>query len=188
MSFPLMPTHSPFYIVSGSFTGGNGTSFVVPAGVTSVSATLSGAKGGGGGGNTELGGNGGRGALVVQTALAVTPGETLTISGGIGGTAGTNGTTNTTVAGGAGTTLSLLRGATTLMSAGGGGGGGRATSGAGTDAPGIAGTNSSTGTGGTVTTGGGTNVGGSGGRNSTALLPTAGGAGSVTITYNAPVY
>lgn len=180
MSFPLMPVTTS--VTGGTQTLTNGQTFVVPPGISSVSVSISGAKGGGGGGNTEFGGAGGRGALVTQAALAVTPGESLTISGGVGGTAGTNGSINTAISGGNATTLSLLRGGTTLMSAGGGGGGNRATSGAGSDAPGTPGTNSSTGTGGTVTTGGGTTLGGAGGKLS-VVTPTAGGNGSVTITW-----
>lgn len=180
MSFPLMPVTTS--VTGGTQTLANGQTFVVPPGVTSVSVSISGAKGGGGGGNTQPGGNGGRGALVTQAALAVTPGESLTISGGVGGTAGINATGNSTQSGSAGSTLSLLRGVTTLMSAGGGAAGNRAVRSDGDDYPGSNGANSGAGTGGTVTAGGGTVAGGVGGING-VRTPTAGGAGSVTFTW-----
>ena len=185
MSFPLMPIDSPAES-SGSVVLTSGT-FIVPLGITTLSVTLRGAGGGGGGGqvsNPYRGGNGGRGALVVQTALAVTPGETLTISGGV---AGTGGSFRNAVGGEivgdatAGTTLSLLRGGTTLMSAGGGGLGWPAfVSPLYGYSSGRNGTSSGTGTGGTVTTGGGS-AGGAG-----RISPNGGDngvGGSVTISW-----
>ena len=73
--------------------GANGsTSFVVPAGVTSLSMLVVGAGGGGGAGT----GGGGGGACVYSNNVAVTPGETLTRvvgAGGVGGVGvGANGT------------------------------------------------------------------------------------------------
>jgi uncharacterized repeat protein (TIGR01451 family) len=96
--------------------GSPGThSFVVPAGVTSISATVEGASGGTGGG-AGTGGAGGGGAVVPDTTLAVTPGETLTIY--VGG-AGTNGG-----AGGIGGSGSAGPGGSGLASGGSGGAGG----------------------------------------------------------------
>src|SRR5262249_33097556 len=82
--------------VTFDFTGAN-QSFVVPAGVTSISVEGFGAQGGNGGTCFGLalvttqecgdGGTGGMGAHVTST-IAVTPGETLTvIVGGKGGDA-----------------------------------------------------------------------------------------------------
>ena len=94
-------------------------SFTVPAGVTQVSAVCIGGGGGGSGGesgrNQGMGGGGG-GGLAYGT-FAVTPGESLTINVGPGGTssqgnAGTNGGVS-----------SIVRAGTTLLSGGGGGGG-----------------------------------------------------------------
>ena len=102
------------------YTSASGAfSFTVPTGVTQVSAVAIGGGGGGSGGesgrNEGMGGGGG-GGLAYGT-FAVTPGETLTVNVGAGGTSssGASGT-----AGGAST---ILRGGTTLLSGGGGGGG-----------------------------------------------------------------
>lgn len=181
MSFPLMPLAWPAD-PSGSSTLSNGGSFTVPFSITSINVEVKGARGGNGGNvswnyGSASGGAGGYGAGVVNAALAVTPGETLTVSGGIVGSAGAN-YTSTTVAGsggngGSGTVIQLKRGATVLMSANGGGGGGGASCGYGgpNEIPyenaGSAGGNSGTGTGGTVTSGGGV----------------ASGGGTVTITW-----
>lgn len=67
--------------------------FVVPPGVTSIAAAVWGAGGGGGGGGGEQGtnmvsGGGGGGGELVQGIISVTPGQTVTIHGGTGGTAG----------------------------------------------------------------------------------------------------
>jgi hypothetical protein len=98
---------------SGAFT------FTVPAGVTQVSAVCIGGGGGGSGGevgrNQGMGGGGG-GGLAYGT-FAVTPGETLNITVGAGGTSSAGN------AGGNGGASTIVRGATTLLSGGGGGGG-----------------------------------------------------------------
>lgn len=179
MSFPLMPNVSAIPNSQGAVNIANGGSFVVPSGITSVSVYLVGAGGGGGAGqsgNPFPGGTGGRGALVLQTSLAVTPGETLTVSGGIGGA----GTAFLRQAGGGGSTISLLRGGTTLMSAGGGGGGQPATrTGSGDDLPGTNGNPGFTGSGGTITTGGGAG----GGAGTTGAFSGAGGSGFCGISW-----
>jgi len=89
-------------------------SWVVPAGVTSVSALCVGA-GGGGSESTSGGSGGGGGDLRYYNNLSVTPGETLTITTGLGGTPGATGT--------AGAFSRIARGATVLLEAAGGGGG-----------------------------------------------------------------
>ena len=69
-----------------AYTTPGTTNFVVPDGVTSISAVVVG--GGGGGGNdtdnTEPGSGGGGGGLAYQTSIAVTPGESLTVVVGSG--------------------------------------------------------------------------------------------------------
>ena len=87
-------------------------SFVVPAGVEKISAVAVGA--GGGGSNSANGGGGGGGALQYRNNMTVTPGETLTVTVGRGGTAGTIGQT--------GTASSIYRGGTALVYASGGSG------------------------------------------------------------------
>src|SRR3954463_14845392 len=64
--------------VSVSFASPGSFSFTVPAGVDVIEAQAYGAQGGG----NRDGEPGGLGALAVQTALAVTPGETLTVDVG----------------------------------------------------------------------------------------------------------
>lgn len=89
-------------------------SWVVPAGVTSVSAVVIGG-GGGGIGNANGGCGGSGGDLRTFNNLAVTPGETLTITVGAGGTGGTAPTQ--------GGISRIQRGGTTLLQASGGGAG-----------------------------------------------------------------
>lgn len=96
-------------------------SFVVPAGVVLIKAV---AIGGGGGGAEGASGDsyamasGGGGALSYDNAIVVTPGETLTITRGAGGSAGNN-----IGDGGNGGASVVSRGATTLLRAAGGEGG-----------------------------------------------------------------
>lgn len=172
MSCPLMPQPlvNTYTTITGASTVYGGGSFTVPTGTTSVSVNLLGAKGGKGGNvswnyGSASGGAGGFGAGVLDTSIAVTPGEVLTVSGGTAGANGANYTSTTTAGSGgngtAGTTVQFLRGATVLMSAGAGGAGGGASCGYGgpNEIPyensGSAGGNSGTGSGGTVTAGGG---------------------------------
>ena len=102
-----------------AFVSAGTSSFVVPVGVTSISAV---AVGGGGGGNyamfdTYPGGGGGGGGLAYGT-FTVTPGETLTIVVGAAGAGGVFGSR----AGGAGGNSQVKRGDTVLLQGGGGGG------------------------------------------------------------------
>jgi len=62
--------------------------FTVPDGVTSVAVAIVG--GGGGGGFGQIGGGGGGGEVMVNTALAVTPGTANTVAIGSGGAGGWN--------------------------------------------------------------------------------------------------
>jgi hypothetical protein len=101
-------------ILSGEavFTIIGSTSWVVPANVTSIAAVVVG--GGGGGYGNSSGGTGGGGAdLRYGNNISVTPGETLTVVVGAGGTAVTSAPT-------AGGYTQILRGATVLLSAAGG--------------------------------------------------------------------
>ena len=128
-----------------------GTStFTVPAGVTSIQLTVIGG-GGGGGGNDSSPGASGRAGARASGALAVSPGQILTISvgsgggggssdqgsapGGVGGTNGlgysggrgsNSGPTPISGGGGGGGAASavLVNGSPTVVAAGGGGGGG----------------------------------------------------------------
>jgi N-acetylneuraminic acid mutarotase len=127
-------TDGKAYVVGGmNCTGGSsyatsGTySYVVPAGVTSITVKMWGAGGGGGGGgfNTSSPKNGGGGGYVTST-ISVTPGETLALAvGGGGGGGGTNGAgAGQGAGGGGGGYSSVYRSTTPLLIAGGGGGGG----------------------------------------------------------------
>ena len=151
-TFPVGQTP---YTTAGTFT------FTVPNGCTSISAVC---VGGGGGGadsdddqvRNQSNGGGGGGALAYGT-IAVTPGESLTVTVGTGGAGGTG-----EGSGGTGGTTTISRGATVLLSGGGGfGGQNRAAGGAG-------GTS-----GGTARTGGGS--GGSGGGFASASGASGGG-------------
>jgi hypothetical protein len=136
------------YNIPGSFT------FVVPQNVTSISGVCVGGGGGGGaiGSATDEAGAGGGGGALAYATFAVTPGESLTITVGAGGTAG-QANSASGLAGGA---SSIKRGITSLVEAGGGAGG----QGGQTNR-----TNPVGGNGGTVLTG----TGGAGGKGGNAL-------------------
>lgn len=151
-----------------TFTTQGTDTYVVPAGVTSLTLKMWGAGGGGGGGgNSQPGGAGGGGGYVTST-ISVTPGETLTVYVGGGGAGGTfnSGGNDAGGGGGGGGFTSVYRSSTALAIAagGGGGGGGRqavsgGAGGAGGGTTGIAGISKATnngggGGGGTPTTGG----------------------------------
>lgn len=132
MSALLSPKHTASAPASTSGAGLT-TNWTVPAGVTSICVKVN----GGGGGGSTTGRPGGDGASLVGR-IQVTPGETLKLTVGAGGTrsAGTagstggtgygnggstvNGETNTGGSGGAGS--AIVRGTTPLVVAGGGGG------------------------------------------------------------------
>ena len=146
------------------FTTAGSSSWVVPAGVTSISVVVIG--GGGGGVYSTSGGSGGAGGnLRYSTSISVTPGETLTIIRGIGGAI-------STTAAGAGGASSIVRASnsTTLISAA-GGGGGRVT-----NTPNVQN--------GTSTAIGGTIGGGTGGRATTATTTTSASGGGGAAGYS----
>lgn len=108
-----------------SYTTPGTDTFVVPAGVNSISVKAWGGGGGGGGGGNgtnSTGGNGGGGGFV-QTTLTVTPGETLNIAVGGGGGFG-GGSTRSGEGGGGGGYSRVSRSSTSLLVAAGGAGGG----------------------------------------------------------------
>jgi len=107
-------------------TVATGQRFTIPTGVTSAKITIVGGGGGGGGGSsscpTASGGNGGTGASLVQWVTGLTPGNTLTVAVGGGGSRGTS-----SGGGGSGGTSSVSSGTqtiTTLQCTGGSGGNG----------------------------------------------------------------
>ena len=139
-----------------TFTSQGSNSYVVPAGVTSLTFKAWGGGGGGGAGGSgsATGGTGG-GAGYVNSTISVTPGETLTIyvgGGGNGGSHSAGGGTNLAGGGGAGGGFtSVYRAGTPLLIAAGGAGGGGArdttsggAGGAGGGTTGIAGTSVAT--------------------------------------------
>ncbi|WP_284651708.1 GEVED domain-containing protein [Flavobacterium terrisoli] len=153
--------------------------WVCPQGVTSIQVEAWGGGGGGGGAANATnyrGAGGGGGAYQKATSLAVTPGQTYTVTIGSGGTAGT-----ISVNGGAGGNSTFMLGASTLLTANGGGGGQTQTT---ATAPtggigGIGTFNGGNGFTGTITTGGG--GGGSAGSTAngvTATSATGGAAGA----------
>ena len=95
-------------------------SFVVPVGVTSISAVAVGGGGGGAGAMFDQGpGAGGGGGGLAYGTFTVTPGETLTI---IVGNYGAGGTFGSSYNGSAGGNSQVKRGSTVLLQGGGGGG------------------------------------------------------------------
>ena len=97
-------------------------SWVVPADVTEISVLVVG--GGGGGGHDDAvsahgAGGGGGGGVCYTGKLAVTPGDTWTVTVGGGGAGGTSGASGTD-----GAASTLISGSTTIQAEGGGGGGG----------------------------------------------------------------
>ena len=111
------------YTTPGSY------SFVVPAGVTSLTASVYGAGGGAGSiyfcGDGWVGGGGSSGGYYTNQTIAVTPGETLTVVCGAGGAGGyVGGACQSGQNGTAGGSSYVARGGTNLVIATGGGGGG----------------------------------------------------------------
>ncbi len=147
------------YVVGGVVAGsatfnptGAQQTWVVPAGVTSITGTLTGANGGGGNPDPEGGGSRGNGGRLVAN-LTVTPAETLYIyvggyggaTGGFngGGNGGASGISNCGTSGpgqGGGGASDIRQGGNALSNrrlvAGGGGGDGAGSSGIGTGGPG----------------------------------------------------
>lgn len=80
-----------------SYTGST-ASFVVPAGVTALNLTLVGGLGGNGGADATAAPDLGSYRGVVSGSVAVTPGSTITIAVGSGGTTGTSSTSGATAA------------------------------------------------------------------------------------------
>lgn len=108
------------YTSSTTWEVATNTSWTVPAGVNRIKVKLWGAGGGGGrGGTTASGGYGGPGGYV-EGEIMVTPGQTLDVVVGAGGTGGTAGVS----AGGGGLTK-VASGTTDWFIAGSGGGGGQ---------------------------------------------------------------
>jgi len=143
-------------------------SFSVPAGITSITVKAWGAGGGGGAGNggSGSGGNGGGGGYT-KGVFAVTPGETLDI---VVGSGGSNATVNRTAGSGGGYSA-VKRSSTILVEAGGGGGGG---GGIGTRAGGAGGAGGGT----NGVNGSGGSGGASGGSRGTSSGPGNGGGGT----------
>jgi hypothetical protein len=115
----LQAVYGTIYVPPGQQLFTTSQSFVVPGGITQISAAAIGGGGGGSGGDGGRGepNQGGGGGGLAYGTFAVTPGETLTITVGAGGTSPTGGS------GGAGGASSIARGATVLLSGGGGAGG-----------------------------------------------------------------
>ncbi|MES2595078.1 MAG: choice-of-anchor D domain-containing protein [Verrucomicrobiota bacterium] len=174
------PTQTSF-----AFTGADQT-FVVPAGVTSITVKLWGGGGGAGGGSGSF----------VSGELAVTPNETLTIiTGGGGAVSPSSGATpnayggggkgigdnGTRLGGGGGGRSAIRRSSTELVTAGAGGGGNQGTTfgGAGGLTTGGNALNGSTGAGGTQVAGGAKPVGASSATNGAQFFGGDGQAGSI---------
>lgn len=131
--------------VSGvAYTAIGASTCTVPAGVTSINVVATGA-GGGGGHTSHTGGHGG----VVTATLAVTPGQTLNLFVGAGGSGGAF-----NYGGGGGSSTNIDAGTANQFIAGGGGGGGGFFSGNGGNGNGGNGSGSCAGSGGSAGAGG----------------------------------
>ena len=128
------------------------STFTVPTNVQTLSLTLIGAGGGSGGsyesGSTATAGSSGSGGAIVSGSLAVTPGQTYTVTVGVGGTYGSqswngggggtggsgynngsNGGASSSGAGGGGGSSAFYLNTTIVQAAGGTGGGGTGSTG-----------------------------------------------------------
>ena len=159
------------------------TTWLCPAGVTSIQVEAWGAGGGGGGGGTvnkDGGGGGGGGAYIKNNTVSVTPGVTYTITignGGAGGLTNTNGLPgNTTSATFNSVTIAPNPGAGGFGFSNGaaGGAGGSGTFNGGSGGKGVSGNRSGGGGGGAGSTANGGNA------LNTAITAGIGGAGNVT--------
>ena len=117
---------------TGTNTYTSSSSFLVPNGVYSITVSVYGAGGGAGAlyfcGDGFTGGGGSSGGYLTNQTVSVTPGESLSVVVGAGGTGGylgyACGPASSSVSGGS---TYVARGATNLVVAGGGGGGGQGT-------------------------------------------------------------
>lgn len=137
---------SPVPTVTQITSGSNGTgtpgSFIVPAGVYSITVTAIGAGGGGGGGEgggsneVSQGGSGGGAGGYIKVTKSVNPGDTFAVSVGVRGNSGTGGCDNCSgangTAGSAGGSSTFGSIVTAYGGAGGLGGGVSGTNGGGT--------------------------------------------------------
>lgn len=108
--------------------------FVVPNGVRTVWVTATGSGGGGGGSGNgatlqTLGGGGGSGETVFRKPVTVTPGQSITVTIGAGGTAGSGSASSSVGGNPGGNGGSVTFGSLVTATGGGGGGGGAATDG-----------------------------------------------------------
>jgi len=109
-------------VASTAITSGTAT-FTIPTGVSSLKATVVGGGGGGGGSSPDDAGGGGGGGYASKYLTGITPGSTISVTIGAGGTAGTANSSSGT--GGTGGTSSISSGTQTIstVSATGGAGG-----------------------------------------------------------------
>jgi hypothetical protein len=153
----------PFTLTpDGQFFTGSGT-FTIPTGITAVKVTIVGGGGGGGGATAaNNGGGGGSGGAAIKFLTGLTPGNTITVTIGAGGTG------NSAAAGNAGTASTISSGTQTITTVtANGGSGGNAN-----------GTQSSGGSGGAISTNGTANFGGNTGNDGIGITGGAG-AGSM---------
>lgn len=142
-SFTVGPWTTQYSPTGRSFTTPGAHSWTVPDGISSVLVVIVGGGGGGAGGSsvitsdengsstTYIGGGGGGGGEIIQANYVVTPGQTLSINVGSGGSAGAAGANggdagNTTMSGGVSGVISARGGKGGLINIGGAGGGGSA--------------------------------------------------------------
>lgn len=158
-------------------TPGGTETFIVPAGVTSITVAVWGAGGGGGGSSVNgNGGSGGGGGGAASRTIAVTPGDSFTYTVGAGGTIGL---ANATLAGSGGNSTFVNGGLGINMQANGGSGGARDRGAAGTGGTATGGTVNSAGQNGTIG-----DASGQAGGNSGVAVGIFGGGGTAVTNSN----
>jgi len=110
------------------FTTPGSYAYLVPAGVHKLMLWMQGAGGGGGGGGTATGGGGGGSGSLTEYVIDVTPGESLQVNVGAGGTGGAAGQ-----AAGSPTGTDIVRGITFVAGGGNGNSAGAGTNACGAD-------------------------------------------------------
>ena len=134
--------------LNGAVLTSSDPGWTIPAGVTKLKVTVVGGGGGGGtatasAGNTVAGGAGGGGCTAIKWLSGLTPGQTLNVTIGGGGTPGT-----------AGSQSSVASGTATITTISANGGGAGTTISSGTNIAGASGSGSSTSAGADITYGG----------------------------------
>jgi hypothetical protein len=124
--FVTLPASAGYAGASGQVFTASGT-FTIPTGITRVKVTVIGGGGGGGGGRSVgcsdyPGNGGGGGGTAIKFLTSLTPGNTLTVTRGAGGSGGAYDSLSGGTSGGTSSVSSGTETITTVSATGGGGG------------------------------------------------------------------